>query len=227
MGRPALGFVDFDQAKKRLANRLRDHGRFGGALLLLENKKRLAEVCVAALDCFLQDGHLRMLASEAQNRSAGNVGMMNVAGQQPAQICRVLMRAAAAAFVHEKFYAVDVAKYSRGSRWGFVFGERNAAKVLALALSIQAHHFRHLAAIDLRSGKAQLFLKSLLQDGPVAGFAEHKGKRDTIVPRATLPTRSFVPKKCFFPPARDIGRRPPWGCISIVKCSGSVAEIAG
>ena len=59
------------------------------------------------------------------------------------------MRAAAAAFVRQEFYAVDVAKYSSGNLWGFVFGERNAAKVVAPALSIQAHHFRNLAAIDL------------------------------------------------------------------------------
>src|ERR1700730_10660531 len=100
---PAPGVVSVHQSEERLADRLRDHGRFGGALLLLENEQRLAEVCVAALYFFLQDGHLGVLASEAQNRGAGNVRVMNVTGQQRAQIGGVLARAAAAPFMYEEF----------------------------------------------------------------------------------------------------------------------------
>src|SRR5258708_1182124 len=200
---PALGLVGFHQAEERFANGLRNHGPFRGALLLLEDKEWLRKARVAALDLFLQDGHLRVLASEAQDRCTRNIGMMNVTGEQSAEICSVLARTAATTFVHQEFYAVDIAENSRSRHWRFTFGERNRPQVVALALSIQAHHFCDLAAIDLRCGKTQFFFKSLLQNGEVAVFAEDPRKHDPIGPRARQAVRSLVSEKCFLPPARN------------------------
>src|SRR4029077_18496681 len=106
------------------------------------------------------------------------------------------------------------------------FGERSAAQVPAFALSIQPHHLSNLAAINLRSSKAELFLKSLLKNNKVPVFEEDQRKDDPIVARAHQAVESFVPKKCLFSPARDIGRRPARDGVAVVKGGGSVAQIA-
>jgi hypothetical protein len=80
--------------------------------------------------------------------------MVNVSGQQCTQICRILVGAATAAFVGQKFNAIDIVKYSRDGRRRIILGERDSAKSFRLPLAIKAHHFRNLAAIDLRRSKA-------------------------------------------------------------------------
>ena len=112
----AFRFVGFDKTEEGFANGLRKHCRFGSAFLLFENQNRFAAIRVAALDLLEEDGNLRVLATEAKNRGASNVGMMNVACEQATEIVRVFASAAAAAFVHKKFDSVDVAKEFRRRR---------------------------------------------------------------------------------------------------------------
>ena len=59
---------------------------------------------------------LRILAAEAQHGGAGDVGMVDVAGEQAAERLRVLARAAAAALVGEEANAVDVGEDAFGAR---------------------------------------------------------------------------------------------------------------
>src|SRR5579859_5736005 len=88
--------------------RLRQHGALRGTALLLEKNQRLVELRIAFLDLFPQNIGLRMLASQTQHGCSRDVGMMEVPGDQAAEISRVLARAAAAALMGEKLYAVDV-----------------------------------------------------------------------------------------------------------------------
>ena len=125
-----------------------------------------------------------MLASKAQNRRAGNVGMMNVTGEQSAEICSILARTSTTTFVHQKFYPIDITQNSGGRSWRIIFDERNQAQILALALSVEAHHFGNLAAIDLGSGKTQLFFKGLFQNGEIAVFTEDQWEYHPIISRA-------------------------------------------
>ena len=80
---------------------------------------------VAALDLLLQDLDLGMLASQAENRGACHIRMMDVAGEQAAEIVGVFARAAAAAFVQQEFDAIHITKHSgRGfSRLHFAEGQ--------------------------------------------------------------------------------------------------------
>ncbi len=80
------GFVCFDEPQKGFPDGFRKHGRFGSAFLLLEDEKRLAEMRIATLYLFEQIGDLRMLTAQAENGCAGYVGMMNVTGEQAAEI---------------------------------------------------------------------------------------------------------------------------------------------
>src|SRR6266568_4698313 len=109
----AFDFVSFDETEKGFADGLRNHGGFRSALLLLEDEKRLVEMTVPTLDLLEQNWNLRVLAAEAENRGARNVGMMDVAGEQAAESVGIFTRAAAAAFVHQEFNAVNVSKHSR------------------------------------------------------------------------------------------------------------------
>ena len=59
---------------------------------------------------------LRILAAEAQDGGAGDVGVVNVAGQQPAESLRILARAAAAALMGEEADAIDVGEDALGAR---------------------------------------------------------------------------------------------------------------
>ena len=59
---------------------------------------------------------LRILAAEAQHRCAGDVGMVNVAGEQAAERLRILARAAAAALVGKEANAIEVGEDAFGTR---------------------------------------------------------------------------------------------------------------
>ena len=59
-----------------------------------------------------KDRHLCVLAAQAQNRGARNVGMMNVTRDQAAEIIGIFARAAAAAFVHQEFDAINIFEYA-------------------------------------------------------------------------------------------------------------------
>jgi len=128
----------------------------------------------AANLCGLLAGYIHHpnVAGARQAQTVAICRKKNVTGEQSAEICSVLSRTAATTFVHQEFYAVDIAENSRSRHWRFIFGDRDRAQLVALALSIQAHHFCDLAAIDLRCGKTQFFFKGLLQNGEVAVFAE-------------------------------------------------------
>jgi hypothetical protein len=109
-------FVGFHQAHKGVANRFREHGGFRAHFLLLENQQRLSKIGIAALDFFDQRRRLRVLATQAENRRAGNIGMMNVSGQQAAQVSGVFASGSAALLMCQKFDAVDVAENLRLGR---------------------------------------------------------------------------------------------------------------
>ncbi len=118
--RRAPAHVDFDQPQKSLSNRFREHREFFAAALLFEDVKRLGEIGVPFSDFIAQHRHLGILAAQAEHRGAGNVRMMNVAGDQGAKIVGVFARAAAAAFMKQELDSVHVGK-KRGPSGHFGF----------------------------------------------------------------------------------------------------------
>jgi hypothetical protein len=84
------------------------HDGFELALLLIDDDERFVEGGCAPRNLIAQQGNLRILASQAEDGGPGNVGVMNVSGDQPAQQPGIVPGASAAAFVGEKFDAIDV-----------------------------------------------------------------------------------------------------------------------
>jgi hypothetical protein len=76
----ALKTIGLDQPKKCLPDRLREHRRFQLALLLIEDEQRFGRPRIALVQLLLQNRNLRVLATQAQHRGSGHVGMMNVTG---------------------------------------------------------------------------------------------------------------------------------------------------
>ncbi len=92
--------------------------RFRAAALLLENEQRLVELRIALANFFAKDRDLGMLAAQAQDRRACNIRVVNVAGDEAAEIVGVLARSAATAFVQQKSDAVDVLEQAAARGWG-------------------------------------------------------------------------------------------------------------
>ena len=63
---------------------------FAAGLLLIEDEDRLGDLRIELAQLFHQLSRLRHLAAEAEHGGAGNVGVVNVAGEQGAKRLRVL-----------------------------------------------------------------------------------------------------------------------------------------
>jgi len=66
------------------------------------------QIRISQPQLLLQNRDLRVLAAEAENGGSGDVGMIDVSGEEAAEIVGIFARAAAAAFVRQEFDAVDV-----------------------------------------------------------------------------------------------------------------------
>ena len=85
-----------------------------------------------------------MLAAEAENSGSGDVGMIDVSGEEAAEIVGIFTRAAAAAFVRQEFDAVDVREKPRRLRAAGCFHERSRCEAIKLARAIKAREIAHL-----------------------------------------------------------------------------------
>src|SRR6185503_20177733 len=112
--------VSFSQSLESLTNRTGEHGKLRTAFLLFENYQRLIEVRVSAFDLLPQNIHLRVLASQTEHGSSGDIGMIDVPRNQSAEIGGVFPRPATAAFVQKKLNAIDVRKQPVGLQFGAV-----------------------------------------------------------------------------------------------------------
>lgn len=193
---------------------------------MLEDQKRFSEIGIAALQFLEENGNLGMLATEAEDGCAGHIGMVNIPREERAKIVGIFARAAAAALVREEFDAVDVAKNPGKGRGSQRFGERKRFYFFAAAFTEEPGEFRHLAAIDLRSGESKLFLESLFQDLQISVLAEDKRKNEPIVPGADLAVSPPVSKKRFRAPGRNVRRGPTGNSFLLVKRRGGVPDVA-
>src|SRR5437899_1134915 len=108
IGGSAAALVGFDKAIKRLLDCFGKHGELRSAFLLLENDERLAEMQIAALDLFAKNVNLSVLAAEAEHGSSGNVRVMQISGDESAEVVRVLTRSPATTLMKEKLDAVNI-----------------------------------------------------------------------------------------------------------------------
>ncbi len=73
-----------------------EHVGFEAGLLLIEDQDGLGEVGIAQSQFFLQVGDLGVLATEAEDGGAGDVGVVDVAGDETAEGAGVVAGSAAA-----------------------------------------------------------------------------------------------------------------------------------
>ena len=108
----ALRFVGFHQAEKSAANCFAEHGGFGAAVLLFDDDQWLIKIGIPFAQFLAEYRDLGVLAAETENRGSGNVGVIDVTGDEAAEIIGIFARAAAAAFVQEETDAVYILKIS-------------------------------------------------------------------------------------------------------------------
>src|SRR6266480_2786830 len=90
--------------------------------------------------------------------------MVNVSGDQTTKVIGILSRATAAAFMEEELDAIHVLPDQLG----------------------------HLLAIKLRPGKAQLFLKCLLEIENIPVFTKNQRHYEPEISRANLPVGAAI-----------------------------------
>src|SRR4051794_16016419 len=110
-------FVCLSESLESLTNRTGQHRKFGAALLLFQNDQRLIKVRITPRKLISQNIHLRMLTSQAENGSAGDIWMVDVSRYQSTQFVGVFARPATAALVQKKLDAVDIRKELAGFRY--------------------------------------------------------------------------------------------------------------
>ena len=151
---------------------------------------------IACAEFVQEHAGLRVLATEAEHRSSGDVGVVDVAGEQTTKGLRILPRSAAAAFVGEEADSVDVGEDTFGTRLRQIF----RAKPVAAGLTL--HEFADVAAVAImRTAIAQLLFEGFAQAFDVAVFTEDKRKDDPVVARTHLAVGA---------PIAHEGARGPW-----------------
>jgi len=75
---------------------------------------------IAVLDLFAKDVNLGVLATEAEYGRSGNVGVMQISGNESTEIVRVFARPAATTLMKEKLDAVKIGE-NAGSRRSLAF----------------------------------------------------------------------------------------------------------
>src|SRR5579862_2615068 len=167
-----------------------------------------------------------MLAAQAQDRCTRNVWVVNVAGNEAAEIIGILARPATPAFVKQKANAVDVFKQppSRGRngfRWKIL-----RRRLLCGSVAISFREVSDLLTIQLGHGEAQFFFESLLQNLDVLVFAKNQRNDEPVISRAHLPIGAAISEKCLILSARDIRRSPVEIARLLVKRRGLMLNVA-
>src|SRR5271165_4446070 len=149
-----------------------------------------------------------MLAAEAEDGCASHIRMVNITGEQRAEIVGILARSATTALVREEFDAVDVAKDPGRGRCAERLGERRCLYLFGATFAIEPGEFGHLAAIDLRGSESKLFLERLFHDLQISVLAKDQRKNEPVIPGAHLTISPLVSKEGFRPPGRNVRRGP-------------------
>jgi len=173
-----------------------------------------------------QDGNLGGLAAKTEDGCAGDVGMMDVSGDEAAKIVGVFSSTAAAAFVEQETDTVHIFEELGARRAGGLLGKRSGCDFGGLPLFVEARELSNLAAIDLRSGEAEFLFEGLLEHADIAVFAEDQRNDQPVIARADLAVGAMVATKSGAGPVRNIGRSPVVYFGFFVEGGGIVANIA-
>ena len=132
----------------------------------------------------------------------GNIGMVNIAGEQAAESLRILACAAAAALMGEEANAVEVGKDALGLCLSAVVG----AQLVAAGMTLD--ELAHVTAVAVvGDAVAKLFFKGFAHPLDVAVFAEDEGQHNPVVARAHLAVGAAIAVEGACGPGAGIGQR--------------------
>ena len=189
-------------------------------LLLVEDQHRLAQLGIARAQLFQQDAGLCVLAAQAEHGCAGDVGMMDVAGEQAAECVRILARAAAAELMGEKADAVEVGKDA------LRFELRDGLSG-AVAVRLRLNEAAHVLAITrVGAAVAELFFERLAHLLHIAVLAEDQRQHDPVVARAHLAIGAMKAHEGALGPRRCVGQRSGRGVTDGGVVAGAMADVA-
>ncbi len=212
--------IGLHQAVERLLDRGGEHRLFGALPLLLEVEERLVEVRGALGDLLAEEVALRVLTAEREHRGTGDVRVVQVAGQQSAEIARVLARAAASARVRQELDSVDVAEDAPRLAHA-------PLGVATAALTVAFQQPADLLTVDVGRGKAELFLERLADHVDVAILAEDQRDHQPMIARPDLAIAAVIAEEGALLPGTNIGRMVRTERRGGVHAGRRVAHVAG
>src|SRR5438552_5858251 len=153
--------------------------------------------------------------------------MVNVSGDQPTKVIGILPRATAAAFMEEELDAIHIPEDSTRVSLLSLFLRRTVLDLRRLALPVLPDQLGHLLAIKLRPGKAQLFLKCLLEIENIPVFTKNQRHYEPEISRANLPVGAAISHESALLPARGVRRVPVIFPRPFVVLGCLVVDISG
>ena len=123
-----------------------------------------------------------MLASQAEDCGSRDIWMIDVTRNQATEIVRVFAGSSTAAFMNKKLDAINILKKPSRRRVRTVARHAvGANSFFGLPLSIQPRQFGDLLPVNLRSGEAQFFFKSLPQHCDILVLAKYQGYDQPVI----------------------------------------------
>src|ERR1035438_456549 len=168
-----------------------------------------------------------MLATKTQDAGSGDVGMMEVARNQPTKILGIFSSSSTSALMREELDAIDILENPRLGGHSRVFFRPVLLDLLQFALSVESDQFSNLLPVSLGPSKTQFLFKRLFQDFNIAVLAEDQGHHQPIISGADLTVRPVVTQKRAVAPPRDIGRSPIVLSRLLAEGQGIVSNVAG
>src|SRR5437588_2302188 len=157
---------------------------------------------IALLDFLAQNVGLRVLAPKAQHRRTGNVGMVQIPGNQSTEVPGIFARAAASPLVGEELDSIHVLKQSMYSLVA-IFGRLSIVlNGVHSPFTIQMREFTDLLAIDLGRSVSEPFFEGFAQNVDIAVLAEDQRYNQPVITRACLAVSASVAQELAILPRR-------------------------
>src|SRR5579864_360939 len=112
--------------------------------------------------------------------------MVNVAGDQAAEIVGIFTRSATAALVKQKAHAINILKKPVARGRSRIGREGMSIEVFQLSFTIKFCQVGDLAAVELGRGETKLFFECLLQHLYISVLAKNQRDDEPIVSCAYL-----------------------------------------
>ncbi len=173
---------------------------------MLKDEQRLAEVRRALLEFLLQQFHLRILASQAEHGGAGDIRVVDITGDQPAECSGIIACATATKSVIEKLQSVDIWENAlRCGRRGICveLNELLDSRSLAVAVCKRVGQ----GTVGIRLGVSQCLAQGCAQHVQVPGLAEYQRHDNPVVGCSHPAVITLVTLK---------GAAMPWGGIGFI-----------